>query len=138
MKRLIAIVLTVCMTFLCNFNLCFAEKAPDSDIKENVTASVENDKNAYLNYRNKFADNSEDTYRLLYEWPILAESVVKGILKYYQIPYKEPAEKTYIVKPNDSLYLIANKFNTSIASIKKRNNLLNDTIYPGATLYISW
>ena len=84
-----------------------------------------------------FADNSEDTYRLLYEWPILAESVVKAILKYYQIPYKEPAEKTYIVKPNDSLYLIANKFNTSIASIKKRNNLLNDTIYPGATLYIS-
>ena len=61
MKRLIAIVLTVCMTFLYNSNLCFAEKAPDSDIKENVTASVDNDKNAYLNYRNKFADNSYST-----------------------------------------------------------------------------
>ena len=30
-----------------------------------------------------FADNTEDTNRLLYDWPILAESVVKAITNYY-------------------------------------------------------
>ena len=85
-----------------------------------------------------FADNDDDTYRLLYDWPNLAESVVKALANYYQIPYNEPLEKIYIVKPNDTLYLIAEKFNTTVDFIKNKNNLINDTIYPGATLLISW
>lgn len=85
-----------------------------------------------------FADNDEDTYRLLYEWPNLAEAVVKAITNYYQLPYTPPKEITYIVKPNDSLYSIATKFNTTIDKIKYNNNLTSNTIYPGATLLISW
>lgn len=85
-----------------------------------------------------FADNNDDTYTLLYEWPKLAESVVKALANYYQIPYTKPKEITYIVKPNDSLFNIANEFGTDIDSIKRTNNLNTDLIYPGATLYISW
>ena len=84
-----------------------------------------------------FADNNQDTYRLLYEWPKLAEAVVKALADYYQIPYTEPKPITYIIKPNDSLFSIANKFNTSVDKIKNDNNLSSDVIYPGATIYIS-
>ena len=85
-----------------------------------------------------FADNDEDTYRLIYEWPNLAEAVVKALTNYYQLPYTPPKEITYIVKPNDSLYLIATRYNTTIDKIKDDNNLSSNTIYPGATLLISW
>lgn len=85
-----------------------------------------------------FADNDEDTYRLIYEWPNLAEAVVKALTNYYQLPYTPPKETTYIVKPNDSLYLIATRYNTTIDKIKDDNNLSSNTIYPGATLLISW
>lgn len=84
-----------------------------------------------------FADNDEDTYRLIYEWPNLAEAVVKALTNYYQLPYTPPKETTYIVKPNDSLYLIATRYNTTIDKIKDDNNLSSNTIYPGATLLIS-
>lgn len=84
-----------------------------------------------------FADNDEDTYRLIYEWPNLAEAVVKALTIYYQLPYTPPKETTYIVKPNDSLYLIATRYNTTIDKIKDDNNLSSNTIYPGATLLIS-
>ena len=84
-----------------------------------------------------FADNDEDTYRLIYEWPNLAEAVVKALTNYYQLPYTPPKETTYIVKPNDSLYLIATRYNTTIDKIKDDNNLTSNTIYPGATLLIS-
>ncbi len=84
-----------------------------------------------------FADNPTDTYRLLYEWPNLAESVIKALANYYQIPYVEPAVTIYIVKPDDTLYKIAQKYNTTIETIKKNNNLTENIIYPGAKLLIS-
>ena len=84
-----------------------------------------------------FADNDEDLYRLLYNWPELAEATVKAITNYYQIPYTPPKTTTYIVKPNDTLYIISENFNTTIDKIKKDNNLNTNMIYPGATLIIS-
>lgn len=42
----------------------------------------------------------------------------------------------YIVKPGDSLYLIAKKFNTTISRIKSLNNLTSEIIYPGQKLFI--
>ena len=83
-----------------------------------------------------FADDDEDTYRILYNWPILAESVVKAISDYLGIEYSNPNEITYIVKPNDSLYKIAEKYNTTVSKIKEINNLKSNTIYPGAILKI--
>ena len=83
-----------------------------------------------------FADDDEDTYRILYNWPTLAEAVVKAVSEYLNIEYSNPNEITYIVKPNDSLYKIAEKFNTSVSKIKENNNLTSNTIYPGAILKI--
>ena len=83
-----------------------------------------------------FADDDEDTYRILYNWPTLAEAVVKAVSEYLNIEYSNPNEITYIVKPNDSLYKIAEKFKTSVSKIKENNNLTTNTIYPGAILKI--
>lgn len=43
---------------------------------------------------------------------------------------------TYIVKAGDSLYAIAELFNSSVDMIKKANNLASNTIYPNQILYI--
>jgi N-acetylmuramoyl-L-alanine amidase len=83
-----------------------------------------------------FATDELDTNRLVYNWQVLAESVVKSISSYLQIPYTPPKYLYYVVKNNDSLYKIAQKFNTTIDSIKQLNNLKNDIIQVGTTLII--
>ncbi|MBL7944346.1 MAG: LysM peptidoglycan-binding domain-containing protein, partial [Flavobacteriales bacterium] len=55
-------------------------------------------------------------------------------------PDPEPAALeliTYRVKKGDSLGAIANKFDTSVATLKKLNNLRTDRIQPGQVLRIS-
>lgn len=84
-----------------------------------------------------FADNDDDVYRLLYNWPLLAESVVESITNYLQVPYSKPSQITYIVKPNDSLYNISNQYGVSIDKLKADNNLSSDVIYPLAELKIN-
>lgn len=83
-----------------------------------------------------FADNKSDTDRLLYEWPSLSEAVVKAIADYYQLPYTAPSNTLHIVKPNESLYSISKKYNTTVENIKKINNLTSDLIYPRMELII--
>ncbi len=83
-----------------------------------------------------FADNPADTYRLRFQWPNLAETVVKSIANYLNVSYKPSSYITYIVKPDDSLYSIANRFNTTIEKIKQDNGLTSNEIYPETILYI--
>lgn len=83
-----------------------------------------------------FANNDADTYRILYNWPEMAESVVKAIANYLNVPYQKPANLTYIVKPDDSLYKIAETYHTTVDKIKELNGLTSDTIYPSAQLLI--
>lgn len=83
-----------------------------------------------------FADNLNDTYRLLYDYPNLAEAVVKGVAEYLKVPYTPPKYTTYIVRPNDTLFKIASKFNTTINKIKINNNLKTNIIFPGDILKI--
>lgn len=49
---------------------------------------------------------------------------------------EEPGMVGYIVKPGDTLWLIAKRYHTTVAAIMEINNLENDTIYPGDHLLI--
>ena len=46
------------------------------------------------------------------------------------------ADTTYIVEKGDTLYSIAKKFNTTVDSIKKKNNLVDNTLIVGQVLNI--
>jgi len=54
------------------------------------------------------------------------------------VGFVEPASSTlYYVRPGDTLYKIARSFNTTIAQIKRDNNLYSDYLYVGQKLYIN-
>lgn len=83
-----------------------------------------------------FANNEYDTNLLKTRWFELAEAVVKSIADYLGVEYTFPNYQIYTVEENDSLYEIANKYNTSINDIKIKNNLLSDTITTGDVLIV--
>ena len=83
-----------------------------------------------------FADNVDDQQRLLYNWQALAEAVVRGTANYLNHPYTPPDFLTYTVRQGESLYSIAQNFNTTIDKIKRDNNLTGNTLYPGQQLFI--
>ena len=53
-----------------------------------------------------------------------------------QTAYKGMEYTTYIVKPGDSLYSIAQLFGSTVDMIKNANNLGTNTIYPNQILFI--
>lgn len=83
-----------------------------------------------------FADNNDDQQRIFYNWPALAEAVVRGVCIYWNIPYTLPPFTVYTVRPKDSLYKIAHEFSTTIARIKIDNHLTSDDILVGQDIYI--
>ena len=83
-----------------------------------------------------FADNPDDQQRIFYNWPALAEAVVRGGAAYFNVPYSLPAFTVYTARPGDSLYKIAQTFSTTIDRIKRDNNLTSDQILVGQELYI--
>lgn len=84
-----------------------------------------------------FADNPLDKTFLTNNWPAIAEAVVDAISTYLGYPYSQPGYTTYVVRPGDSLFRIAQMFNTTIDAIKRTNNLTTNTIYPGQELIIN-
>ena len=70
----------------------------------------------------------------------LGEAVIKAILNYKEIPYTAPSipstnsESTYTVKKGDSLYSIANKYNTTVSELKEINNLATNNLSVGQIL----
>ncbi|XMB87410.1 LysM peptidoglycan-binding domain-containing protein [Mycoplasmatota bacterium WC44] len=83
-----------------------------------------------------FADNPIDKEKLYYNWPNYAEAVVKGTTGYLNQPYLPPKYITYIVRPNDSLFTIAKKTNSTINNLKTINNLSSDSLTPGQRIMV--
>ena len=69
----------------------------------------------------------------------LAESVIKSILEYKNLPYSPPttdSKKTYIVKKGDTLYSIAQKYGITVDELKKQNQLTTNQLTIGQVLVI--
>ena len=83
-----------------------------------------------------FADNVVDQNILLYNWPTLAEGVVRALATYYNVPYFPPNFTVHVVRSGDSLYKIAQSYNTTIDKIIKDNNLKTNVLQIGQELFI--
>ena len=55
-------------------------------------------------------------------------------MNYYNIHTADLEQ--YIVKPGDSLYMIAKRYNISVENLKQTNHLVSNVIYPNQILFI--
>lgn len=83
-----------------------------------------------------FADNPDDVQRLFYNWPALAEAVVRGVARYLNVAYLPPNFIVYTVRPGDSLFTIARNFSITVEQLKRDNALTSDEIEVGQQLLI--
>ncbi len=79
-----------------------------------------------------FLDNPNDAKRLKENYKQYADAVIEAVLDYKNIPYEQPGY--YIVKKGDSLWSIANKYNTTVNELKKLNNLSSNALSIGQKL----
>ena len=86
-----------------------------------------------------FIDNNDDLKFLKDNYKQLAESVIKAVLEYKNIPYNDPnmvITDTYKVMKGDTLYGIAKKLDTSVDELKKINNLTGNSLSIGQILKV--
>lgn len=88
-----------------------------------------------------FIDDKKDNVDFLNNnYKELAEAVIKAILNYKGLPYVAPVgttTSTYTVKKGDTLYSIANTYNTTVDNIKKLNNLTSNNLSIGQVLKLN-
>ena len=79
-----------------------------------------------------FIDNPRDQVKLQNNLLNYAEGVVKAVSEYIGVPYTLPNTNevgdVYIVKPGDTLYSIARKYNTTVDELITLNNLTNTNL----------
>lgn len=88
-----------------------------------------------------FIDNPNDQKKLQNNLLDYAEAVVEAVSNYIGINYTNPGTtntntNTYTVKKGDTLYQIANTYNTTITTIKQLNNLTNNNLTIGQILQL--
>ncbi|MDI3281488.1 MAG: LysM peptidoglycan-binding domain-containing protein, partial [Bacillota bacterium] len=66
-------------------------------------------------------------------FPLLNVGTPVRIIRGVEVPVPT---RTYTVRPGDSLYIIAQRFGTTVAAIRAANNLRTDVLFPGQTLVI--
>lgn len=86
-----------------------------------------------------FIDNANDANKLRNNLESYVEAVVKAIADYAGYIYTAPGiqDNYYVVKSGDTLYSIARRFNTTVAELKRLNNLSSDILTIGSRLLIS-
>lgn len=88
-----------------------------------------------------FIDNAKDAYKLQNNLTDYVEGVVKAIANYTGVSYTPPTtdivEGYYTVKRGDTLYSIANQFNTTVQTIKNLNNLTSNNLQIGQVLLVT-
>ena len=78
---------------------------------------------------------NDDVNQLKNNWKKYAEATIQGILNY--IGYMDVInDNIYIVKKGDSLYSIAQKYNTTVEELKRINNLDSNQLVIGQQLII--
>lgn len=89
-----------------------------------------------VNYGN--VNNINEATNIKNEWEDYVEAVVKTLANYTNIPYYKEGEsqEIYTVKKGDSLWKIANKYNTTVEKLKSANNLKTNTLSVGQKLVI--
>ena len=84
-----------------------------------------------------FLDNKNDAERVKNNYKKYAESVVKAVANYKNIPYTEPrVQEEYVVQRGDTLWNISKKLGTTVDELKKTNNLNNNLLYVGQVLKV--
>lgn len=53
-----------------------------------------------------------------------------------RIPASSTSTTTYVVQPGDSLYKIAQRYNTTVDALKRKNNLSSNDLQIGQILVI--
>lgn len=88
-----------------------------------------------------FIDNTRDALKFQNNLTDYVEGAVKAIAEYTNTPYTAPESfpttNYYIVQRGDTLYKIANQFNTTVSELKRLNNLASNTLQIGQRLLIS-
>ena len=86
-----------------------------------------------------FIDNAADAQKLKTKLDDFVEGAVKAITEYAGYTYIPPttiSDEYYIVQKGDSLWSIAEKFNTTVAELRRLNNLKSDILTIGQQLII--
>ena len=85
-----------------------------------------------------FLDNVADAARLRFNWMRYAEATVKATVDYIGYPYRPPyaEEIVYTVQAGDTLFNIAQRFQTTVEAIMQLNNLTSTNISVGQRLKI--
>lgn len=80
-------------------------------------------------------DNEKEATYLKNNLENIGEAIVIALANYLKVPYTPINDKDYyIVKKGDSLYSIANKYNTSVNDLKTLNNLSTNNLSIGQVL----
>lgn len=109
----------------------------DNDTSKDLDDLLKNANTETIIINYGYINNNDDINNVINNYERYAESVVKAIADYYGVNYSKNLDNEYIVKKGDSLYSIANRYNTTVDNLKKINNLKSNLINVGQVLKIS-